>query len=584
MPPSPLSNLQTSAETVDKLTSLIEIGISLSAERDRNKLLSLILEHGKRLCHCDAATMYLVDDEDRLAFSLRTRGDPLPVSHLALHDPVTGAPNERHLATWVALHPHSVVIDDAYDEPRFDLSGTHEMDRLSGYHTQSMLTVPMRSRAGTVVGVLQFLNALDTDGQVVPFRHPLVQVAEALAAQAAVAIENHALLEGRAELIDAIIQMIAGAIDARSPHTGEHCARVPTLALMLAEAAGASEEGVHANFRFRSQDAWREFRIGAWMHDCGKITTPDHVLEKGAKLEMFYNRIHEVRMRFEILRRDADIARLQSVIDGEDPAQADARFAETCTRLAEDFAFVAGMNLGAESTRPEDVERLRRIGDQAWTSHFDRRLGLTPAEHQRLGPDAAAPAGASRRERLLQDRPEHRISHTPRDRELFARGFRVDVPKYRLDHGEMHNLSVPSGTLTPEERFLSRAHVMHTLSMLELIPFPDGLKRVPEYAGTHHESLTGNGYPRRMSADELSVPARIMAIADIFEALTAPDRPYRKANSLSEAIELLAGFRDRGSIDPDLFALFLREGIHLRYAEQFLKPEQIDSVNIARYV
>ncbi len=583
MPPS-LSDLQTSTETIDKLASLIEIGISLSAERDRNKLLSLILEHGKRLCHCDAATMYLVDESDRLAFSLRTRGDPLPVSHLALHDPVTGAPNERHLATWVALHPHSVIIDDAYDEPRFDLSGTHDMDRLSGYRTVSMLTVPMRSRGGTVVGVLQFLNALDPDGRVVPFRHPLVQVAEALAAQAAVAIENHALLEGRAELIDAIIQMIASAIDARSPHTGEHCARVPSLALMLAEAANASEEGFHADFRFRSQEAWREFRIGAWMHDCGKITTPDHVLEKGAKLEMFYNRIHEVRMRFEVLRRDADIARLQSIVEGEEPALADARYVEACASLEEDFAFVAGMNLGAEKTQPEDVARLRRIAERTWTSHFDRRLGLTPAECRRMRADAAGPAGGPRRERLLQDRPEHRIPHTPRDRELFARGFRVDVPKHRLDHGEVHNLSVPSGTLTPEERFLSRAHVMHTLAMLELIPFPDGLKRVPEYAGTHHETLSGTGYPRRLSADELSVPARIMAIADIFEALTAPDRPYRKANSLSEAIELLAGFRDRGNIDPDLFALFLRSGIHLRYAEQFLRPEQIDTVDITRYV
>lgn len=584
MPFSSLAEFRNEAETIDKLASLIEIGISLSAERDRNKLLQLILDHGKRLCQCDAATMYLIRGDDELEFSLRTKGDPLPVAHLNLHDPVTGAPNENHLATWVALHPHTVVIDDAYDESRFDLSGTHEIDQLSGYRTVSMLTVPMRGRSGAVVGVLQFLNALDDEGAIVPFRDSLVRFAEALAAQAAIAIDNHALMEGRSELIDAIIRMIASAIDARSPHTGEHCERVPSLAMMLVDAASAVKAGPLADFRFRSQDEWREFRIGAWMHDCGKITTPDQVLEKGAKLEMFYNRIHEVRMRFEVLRRDAEIERLQAMISGGDAAEADARFAQRCAQLAEDFEFIARMNHGAERSAPEDIERLRALAAETWQSHFDRRLGLTPGELQRMGADPDAPQDSWVREKLLQDRPEHRVPHTPRDRHLFSRGFRVDVPQHRFDFGELHNLSVSSGTLTAEERFLSRAHVMHTLAMLELIPFPEGMRRIPEYAGTHHETLTGTGYPRRLRADELSIPARIMAIADIFEAVTAPDRPYRKPNSLSEAVGLLAEFRDRGTIDPELFALFLTSGIHLRYAEQYLNPDQIDSVDISRYL
>jgi len=335
---SKLARISGDAESFDRLASLIEIGISLSAERDRDKLLQLILEHGRRLCQCDAATMYLVTGDDRLTFSLRTRGDPLPVGHLDLHDPHSGAPNERHLATWVALHPHSVLIDDAYDEPRFDLSGTHEIDRLSGYRTVSMLTVPMRARTGVVVGVLQFLNALDEDGRIVPFGRSLVPFAEALAAQAAVAIDNHALMDGRSQLIDSIIQMIASAIDARSPHTGEHCERVPSLAMMLAEAASASEEGSLRDFRFKSGDDWREFRIGAWMHDCGKITTPDQVLEKGAKLEMFYNRIHEVRTRFEVLRRDAEIAMLKARLEGTEARQAEAEFARRCRQLDQDFS------------------------------------------------------------------------------------------------------------------------------------------------------------------------------------------------------------------------------------------------------
>ena len=579
-----LTRIGSNEETIDKLASLIEIGISLSAEKDRDKLLRLILEHGQRLCRCDAATMYLINGDGHLEFSLRTKGDQLPARALPLHDPETGEPDEKHVATWVALHPHTVNIDDVYDDSRFDLSGTHEFDRLSGYRTVSLLTVPMRSRAGTVVGVLQFLNALDEDGQVSPFRSANIHLAEALAAQAAVAIENHALIDARSELINSIIRMIASAIDARSAHTGEHCARVPSLALMLAEAASASNEGSLAGFRFAGADEWREFRIGAWMHDCGKISTPDQVLDKGAKLEMFYNRIHEVRTRFEVLRRDAEIARLKAIADGADRQQEDQRFAERCAQLEDDFRFVASANLGVERTDAADAARLRKIASQTWTSHFDRRLGLTPAEIARAGTDPHAPSDVRGQQPLLSDRPEHCIEHTPRDRELFAQGFQVDVPEHRYNFGEVHNLSVRSGTLTPEERFISRSHVMHTLAMLELIPFPEGMKRIPEYAGTHHETLIGTGYPRRLNAEQLSIPARVMAIADIFEAITAPDRPYRRPNSLSEAMALLAGFRDRGTIDPELFALFLSSGLHRRYAEQFLAPDQIDHVDISRYL
>lgn len=579
-----LGGAGANAETVDKLATLIEIGISLSAERDRDRLLRLILDHGQRLCNCDAATMYLSNADGDLEFSLRTKGDDLPARTLHLYDPETGKPNENHVATWVALHPHTVNIEDVYAETRFDLSGTREFDRLSGYRTVSLLTVPMRARSGTVVGVLQFLNALDDAGKAIPFRDTITHLAEALAAQAAVAIDNHALVEARSELVDSIIRMIASAIDARSAHTGEHCARVPSLALMLAEAASASDEGALAAFRFTSAEQWREFRIGAWMHDCGKITTPDQVLDKGAKLEMFYNRIHEVRMRFEVLRRDAEIARLKALREGAEEEQQNRIFAQRCAQLDDDFRFVARANLGSELTDEADRGRLQSIALQTWTSHFDRRLGLTPAELVRMDGASLGPRDVRREEPLLADRPEHLVAHTARDRELFAQGFRVDVPEHRYNFGELHNLAVRSGTLTPEERFLSRAHVMHTLAMLELIPFPNGMQRIPEYAGTHHETLTGTGYPRRLRADQLSIPARIMAIADIFEAVTASDRPYRQPNTLSEAVELLSHFRDRGTIDAELFALFLKSGLHLRYAERFLSAEQIDPVDISRYL
>ena len=574
---------QSLSEAREQLASLVENGLLLASERDRDKLLRHMLMAGKRICNADAATLYLKTEGGGLRFALRSRSDSLPTTEIPLIDPHTGRPDERHVCTHVALNKRSVLIDDVYAESRFDLSGTRHFDLESGYRTVSMLAVPMAPRGGEVIGVLQFINAADrASGKVVAFSPQDASFVEALAAQAAVALENHQLMAAQNELIDAMVRILAGAIDAKSAHTGGHCERVPQLAMMLAEEACRVDSGPLADFRFASPDEWREFRIGAWLHDCGKVTTPEHIVEKATKLEVIHNRIHEVRLRFEILRRDAEIARLQARLDGVAADVADAAFAAAARQLEDDFAFVAGCNIGGETLADAAIERLHAIAGRTWLRHFDDRLGLSNEELARVGllPAEDLPA----LEPLLADKPHHLIPRPASPGLNPSYGFKMKVPEYLYNQGELYNLCVARGTLTAEDRYKINEHIMQTIVMLEQLPLPKNLRRVPEYAGTHHETLRGSGYPRGLGREQLSVPARIMAIADIFEALTACDRPYKKAKTLSESIEILAQLKDNDHIDPDLFDLFLTSGLYRRYGERYLRPEQIDAIDIAAYV
>jgi hypothetical protein len=358
---------------------------------------------------------------------------------------------------------------------------------------------------------------------------------------------------------------------------------VPELAFMLAEEAALVTEGPLAEFGFKTDQEWREFKIGALLHDCGKVTTPEYVVDKATKLETLYNRIHEVRTRFEVLLRDARIEQLEAVALGANPTEAETKFLETKQRLIDDFAFIAECNIGGEFMADDKIERLKRISEITWVRHFDERLGLAHEELKRVNhmPPDVLPV----KERLLSDKPLHII---PRDqgmsRAYEGKNFQARIPEHLYNLGEVYNLSIRRGTLTEEERFKINEHIMQTIVMLESLPFPKELRRVPEYAGTHHETLGGTGYPRKLDRGSLSVPARIMAIADIFEALTASDRPYKKAKTLSESVKILSFFKKDGHIDSDLFDLFLRSGVYLRYAERYLSPDQIDPVNIGAYL
>ncbi len=576
----------------ERLSRLVELGIAMSSEKDSDKLMEMVLLGAKELTNSDGGSLYSINDENLLQFEL-VQNDTLGIHYggtgeTNLDLPVVplfnedGTPNHANVVSYAVNEEITVNIDDVYNASEFDFSGMREVDANFNYTSKSFLTIPLKPRGGDVIGALQLINAKDPKtGEIIPFDDVVRPFVEALAAQAATCLYNRELLKAQDALMDSLIQLIAGAIDAKSLYTGGHCERVPELAFMLVREAEASTVGELADFRFHSPEERREFQIGAWLHDCGKVITPEFVVDKATKLETIYNRIHEIRTRFEVVLRDAEIRQLKATLDGLDPKKAAQNYESEKEKLLDDYAFVAECNIGGEFMSDDKIERIKEIGEIEWTRNFDIKLGLAHQEAPRYANEPATPA----LQKLLDDRDSHII---PRDRDIAeiynSYDFKLNIPKHVYNQGEIHNLTIQRGTLTDEERFKINEHIMQTIVMLEQIPLPKHLKRVPEYAGTHHETMIGTGYPRKLKAEDLSIPSRIMAIADIFEALTASDRPYKEPKTLSESVKILSFFKKDQHIDPVLFDLFLTSGVYLKYAKRFLKPEQIDEVDIEPYL
>jgi HD-GYP domain-containing protein (c-di-GMP phosphodiesterase class II) len=517
-----------------RLELLLRVGVALSAETDTNRLLETILLEAKELTRADGGTLYLRQDEDSLHFAIMrtdslgiaiggTTGRPTTLPPIPLRDPDTGAPNNRHIASFAALRKKSINIPNAYDTTRFDFSGTKAFDARNGYRSVSFLTIPMLDAEGRVVGVLQLINSRDAKtNEVVPFDDLDQQTVEVLASQAGVSLQNKLLRDAQRDLLDSFIKMIASAIDAKSDYTGGHCERVPLLAEMLTRAACDAQAGPFAEFNL-SEAEWYELHIAAWLHDCGKVITPVHVMDKSKKLETIFDRIETVRARFEILMRDARLRAYEREKSGEDAALVASDLEKELLGLRDDLAFLEKTNFGGEFLPRDGQERIKRIAERT-VEMGGQSVPLLSAE-------------------------------------------------------EVQNLSISRGTLTEKERLVINAHMVHTVNILNALPFPPQLRRVPEYATGHHEKMDGTGYPRGIYAGDMSVPARIMAVADVYEALTATDRPYKQPKKLSEVMFIMGKMKEQHHLDPEVFDLFITSGIYRKYAEQNLPPELIDAVD-----
>lgn len=527
-------------ELLRRLDRLNAIGVALSAERDTSRLMEIILLGAKEITNADGGTLYSVTDERTLKFEIMrnqslgvamggTTGKEIPFAPLPLFLP-NGSPNVNMVAAYTVLNDCTVNIKDAYEEIGFDFSGTRKFDAQTGYRSKSFLTIPMKNHENEIIGVLQLINAIDAgSGEIIPFSDENQQLVESLASQAAVALTNHNLIEGLKNLFEAFIELIADAIDEKSPYTGGHCRRVPELTMMLADAAARMDRGPLKDFSMSEKDVY-ELRIASWLHDCGKVTTPESVMDKPTKLSTIFDRIHLVEQRFELLKQQQEIAMLRRQIEALreglecDAAALEAQFRQQVAQWESDLAFLKNANLGGEYMAEADLQRVRDIAAY----------------------------------RIVDKAGE-------------------EVPF--LSEDEVYNLSITRGTLTAEERAIINNHIVVTINMLESLPYPKDLKRVPEYAGGHHERMDGKGYPRGLTREQMSIPARVMGIADIFEALTSRDRPYKKAKTLTESLHILGQMKLDHHIDPDLFDIFIHEKIYLRYAEKFLDPEQIDEVD-----
>jgi len=534
---------QSAMDLFARLDQLNRIGAELSRERNIARLLENILEAAKTLTGADGGTLYSVtEDGSALHFEIMrtdsldirlggTTGKPIDLPDLPLRRP-DGSPNDALVAAHAALHGRAVNIADAYSQQGFDFSGTRAFDQRTGYRSRSFLTVPMTDHQGDLIGVLQLLNALDPEtGQVVPFSSADQSLSESLASQAAIALSNRLLITQLERLFESFVKLINIAIDEKSPYTGGHCERVPELTMMLAEAADATTTGPLADFHMSERDRY-ELQMAGLLHDCGKITTPVHVVDKATKLQTLYDRIGLIDTRFEVLRRDAELAALRAqlalrpVVDAGAEAVATAGLQREMKAIDEDRAFLRRCNLGVEAMQPADQQRVRDMGTQRqWRNADGVQTAFLSAE-------------------------------------------------------EVENLTIRAGTLTQAERDTINYHIVATIKMLEALPWPQHLKNVPEYAGGHHERMDGKGYPRGLTREQMSVQARMMGIADIFEALTAADRPYKSGMKLSQALAIMERMKHGGHIDPDLFEVFVRERVYQRYAERFLDPEQIDTATL----
>ena len=532
-----------STELFRRLEELNAVGISLSKVKDTNRLLEAILVAAKKITNADGGTLYRVDTDKKLVHfeilrtdSLNiamggTTGVEVPFYPVRLYDD-EGRPNNSMVVAYAVLHDETVNIADAYAAKGFDFSGTKSFDGKTGYHSESFLTVPMKNHEDEVIGVLQLINAKDRQtGATVPFSEADQRLAESLASQAAVALTNRQLINQLEGLFESFISLINAAIDDKSPYTGGHCQRVPILTMMLAEAVNDTNDGPLADFKMTEKDRY-ELKIAGLLHDCGKVTTPVHVVDKATKLQTIFDRIALIDTRFEILKRDAEVAAFKSKLaaaanHGGEWEKADRALKARLRQIDEDRQFLRFCNFGSEAMREEDRQRVRDIS----------------------------------------------ATYKWRDVEGKETEF--------LSADEVDNLTIRSGTLTQEERQIINHHIEVTIKMLESLPWPKHLKSVAEYAGGHHERMDGKGYPRGLTRSQMSVQARVMGIADIFEALTAKDRPYKKGKTLTESLRILGRFKLNGHIDPDLFDVFISKKVYLRYAEQFLDPDQIDEVDEA---
>ena len=401
---------------------------------------------------------------------------------------------------------------------------------------------------------------------------------QALASSAAVALENASLLQSQRDIFDSLIRLVAGAIDAKSPYTGGHCSRVPELTQWLAEAASDCQEPAFSNFSMTEND--REvLRLASWLHDCGKIVTPEYVVDKATKLETIHNRIHEIRMRFELIKAQAEANHWKQHSGTANTEKSRQELDQFKRELDKEFAFVAACNMGGEMMSDEDIERLQQIGRRTWVRTLDNRLGISSAEVERMTHEPAPALPCD--EPLLSDRANQKIdrSEQPNVDANSPHNYNLKVPNLLQNNGEIYNLSIRRGTLNDEERYIINLHIVETIRILESLQLPDHLSAVPAIAGAHHERMDGKGYPKGLKREEMTPQARMMAIADVFEALTASDRPYKQAKPLSTVMKIMVSMVNQHHLDGDLFRLFVEKGLHHRYANRYLSQEQRDEVD-----
>ena len=518
------------------LKKLIDIGIALSKEKNINILLEKILNEARIISNSDGGTVYLIEDDGKKlnfeimhteSLNIKFGGSSKPVPKTIYPVKIyndDGSANMHNVAAVCALERKTININDAYTNKKYDFSGTKGFDERHNYRSKSFLTIPLINHKNKVIGVLQLINA-KKDNDIVSFSEQLVDLTEALSSQASVALTNQLLINEQKQLFRSFIKLVAEALEKKDAVTGGHCNRVPILTMMIAEEINSDKIGLFNDFRF-SDDEIDELYVAGWLHDFGKVATPEYIMGKSTKLEGLYDKIDEIKLKFEILKKDIEIDYYKNMIDGVNLNN--ESIDKKLEKINEDIKFLEQSNIGGEFMSDELKQRIIKISKQTITID----------------------------------------------------GKEISI----LDKEEIDFLSISKGTLSRNDRKIMEDHVVLTYDLLSKLPYPDHLKQVPFYAGCHHEKINGKGYPNGYSGDKLPIQARIIAIADVFEGLTAPDRPYKKGYKLSKALTILKYMVDDGEIDKDLFNLFITKKLYLKYANEMMDKKQIDYIDQTEFL
>jgi HD-GYP domain-containing protein (c-di-GMP phosphodiesterase class II) len=513
---------------IEHIENLKRIGLALSAEKDLNEFFKQVLEEAMRFTKADGGTVYIIsDDEHMLDFQIICtksmdlelgRADIIQWPSVPLFNKA-GSPNYKNFVSYVFHTAQTMKIDDVYSQDMFDNSGTRKYDESNNYTSKSMLAIPLKNHEDKVLGVLQLINAIDNNNEVISFNKEHIATVSSLASQAAIALTNRRLIEGLEDLLDQFIKAIAETIDRKSKYTGGHIERVAEITMAIANNIRA-DQGFYKLVDF-NEDELKELKYASWMHDLGKITTPSHIMDKSTRLETIIDRIYIVEIRFEFIR---DLLLLQLHYLSNETDEEREPFEDMLQNLISDWNFIKQVNFEEKQIKSEKIERIEKI------YKFKYKI--------------------------------------------------LDKVYCLLEEEEKDNLQIPIGTLTTEQNEIMKEHAMVTYNILSGLTFPKKFKNVALYAALHHETLNGTGYPFKYTAEKLPLRSRIIAISDIFESLTAKDRPYKSGKTLSETLSILAHKVNMKEIDCHLMNLILDSGLYLDYAKKYLDPDQIDAVNI----
>ena len=508
-----------------RFEKIMDVNLELSSELDKDKLFEMILSLTRELTNCEAGTLYIMSKDKKYLDFKVIQNDPMKISMGGKKEQISwdsldlyledGSENKSMVAAVSAHEQRIINIEDTYNCTQYNFEGTKRFDKNTGYVSKSMLVIPLVNHEDDVIGVLQLINKKKNSDKIIPFNQNDETVLRALASQAAMALTNTQLISSLEDFLNAFVTTIAHAIDAKSKHTKNHIGKVAKISKLIAKAIH-EDNTLYKDVQYSKND-FRKIELAAWMHDVGKISMPEQIIDKATKLEGLIDRIQFVTQRFEILKRDLEILFLTNKINEE-------QYNESLEQLDDDLQFLKEINIGSEFLDDSKIERVHSISEYT----------------------------------------------------IVLNGKKTPF----LSEDEVEKLTIRKGTLTQEEKDIMNNHADLSYKMLSALPFPKKYQGILDIAANHHEKLNGKGYPRGLSDEDLTLEDRIMILADIFEALTANDRPYKDGKKLSEVFNILSKMVKANEIDGNLLRFFFESDVLKEYIRDELSAKQIDNCEL----